>query len=137
MKKGYQYEINHLTNTVTVTKSFMQNSAYLDTKEYKLMKRFLGMGYKVEIQKVKRKSSAKIKDMPKVTYKMMRGYIALCEDAKPMLEEFEKIREVSTKQQKPYQYVLKWFHEEFPNYSELPEFDENLKVVHNPNKKSA
>lgn len=55
MKKGYQYEINHLTNTVTVTKSFMQNSAYLDTKEYKLMKRFLGMGYKVEIQKVKRK----------------------------------------------------------------------------------
>ena len=41
MKKGYQYEINHLTNTVTVTKGFMQNSAYLDTKEYKLMKRFL------------------------------------------------------------------------------------------------
>lgn len=68
---------------------------------------------------------------------MMRGYIALCEDAKPMLEEFEKVREVSTQQQKPYQYVLKWFHEEFPNYSELPEFDENLKVVHNPNKQSA
>ena len=46
-----------------------------------------------------------------------------------MAKQFESVKELSHDQEKPYQYVLKWFLDHYPNYSEQPEFDEEGFVV--------
>jgi len=53
-------------------------------------------------------------------------------DAKVYQDEFEAVRKVSKGQKNPYQYVLKWFENRFPNYDGLPEFDEKLRLVNTP-----
>ena len=65
--------------------------------------------------------------------KMMEDYITMLDDAEEMMKTFESIRESSKSRKDRTQYVNNWFRATFPRYDEVPEFDEDYRIVHNPN----
>ena len=84
MKKNQNYFINHITNTVTVTKKFFNDAALIENKtEFELMEKFKSMGLKIEVEQRKpRESKATAKELKRhITYKMMEGYISHTENA--------------------------------------------------------
>ena len=52
--------------------------------------------------------------------------MAVYENSKELLSRFEQVRQLSLKESNPYQFVLKWFKEQFPNFREVPDFSTNL-----------
>jgi len=137
MKKNQNYFINHITNTVTVTKKFLNDAALIENeKEFGLMQKFKSMGLKIEVEQRKpRESKATAKELKRhITYKMMEGYISHTENAEELLEEFEIMKQLAKESnpRRAHALVLEWFHENCPDYGNVPEFDENLKVVLKP-----
>jgi len=63
----------------------------------------------------------------------MRSYIVKLDDAEEMVKEFDQIRETAKERKNRVAFVNQWFRSEFPNYDNVPEFDEKLRIVHNPN----
>lgn len=137
MKKNQNYFINHITNTVTVTKKFLNDAALIENeKEFGLMQKFKSMGFKIEVEQRKPRESAKTEKERnrQITYQMMAGYISHTENAEELLEEFEIMKQLAKESnpRRAHSLVLEWFHENCPDYGNVPEFDENLKVVLKP-----
>ena len=142
MKRSHNYKINHNTNTVTVTKRFMEAARQFG-EEYDLFQQFQAMGLKVVVEnrKAKRPSASPLrklnrdaeKKVPLIKFEKMARYIALLDDADEMMDEFDEVRRLAQSQSSPRRFVNEWFHRTFPRYEDLPEFDENGCVVHNPN----
>ena len=136
MKRTYTYEVNHLNKTVIVTRSFLDEASQMCTNAAQLMTQFIENGFTVTVyQRTTRKST---KDevtgaRPLLTYRMMESYIAMLDDADEMLAAFKAVRETAKNRPDRSRYVNKGFRNEFPNYDAVPEFDENYRVVHNPN----
>ena len=137
MKKNQNYFINHITNTVTVTKKFFNAAALIENeKEFELMEKFKKMGLRIEVEQRKQRESAETEKERKrnITYKMMEGYISHTENADDLMEEFEIMKQLAKESnpRRAHALVLEWFHENCPDYGNVPEFDENLKVVLKP-----
>ena len=136
MKKNQNYFINHITNTVTVTKKFFNDAALIENEAFELMQKFKNMGLKIEVEQRKpRESKATAKELKRhITYQMMAGYISHTENAEELMEEFEIMKELAKESnpRRAHAMVLEWFHENCPDYGKIPEFDENLKVVLKP-----
>ena len=136
MKKNQNYFINHITNTVTVTKKFFNDAALIENEAFELMQKFKNMGLKIEVEQRKpRESKATAKELKRhITYQMMAGYISYTENAEDLMEEFEIMKELAKESnpRRAHAMVLEWFHENCPDYGKIPEFDENLKVVIKP-----
>ena len=132
MKRNHTYEIDPLKQTVTVTRKFLENASQLG-KEYDLLQRFEKMGLKISVyQRAKNKTKDDTKPAM-LTYKMMEDYISMLDDAEEMLQIFETMKASVKKNPKRMQRVNEWFRDEFPNYDNIPEFDDDFHIVHNPN----
>ena len=62
-------------------------------------------------------------------FAQMENYILHTRDGIAMRKQFETVKQLSKSQENPYQYVLKWFNDHYPHYTEQPEFDEEGYVV--------
>ena len=133
MKRSRIYEVNYINKTVTVSCKFMDAATQIDTNEFDLLTQFSNMGLRVLVEGRKRRPKLKEGKRPLLTYKMMQDYIAMLDDAEEMQKEFESIRESSRSRTDRTQYVNSWFRATFPRYDEVPEFDEDYRIVHNPN----
>ena len=133
MKRSRMYEVNYLNKTVTVTHKFMDAATQIDSGEFGLLTQFSNMGLRVLVEGRKRHPKTKNGKLPLLTFKMMQDYIAMLDDAEDMQKEFESIRESSKSRKDRTQYVNAWFRATFPRYDEVPEFDEDYRIVHNPN----
>ena len=139
MKKGLSYAVNHLANKVTVTRKFFEASMVWGSEEDTLMETFKQRGFSIEIEQRKKRTeksyAEKLKagKTPMLTYAEMRSYIVKLDDAEEMVKEFDQIRETAKERKNRIAYVNQWFRSEFPNYDNVPEFDEKLRIVHNPN----
>ena len=135
MKRSHTYEINHLDKTVTITRRFLEETTQMDTPASKLMEQFIARGYTVTVYQKASRKAAKPEDgkLPLLTYRMMEGYISMLDDAEEMLAVFKSVKDAAKSRADRARYVNKWFRTEFPNYDAVPEFDENYRVVHNPN----
>lgn len=133
MKRSRMYEVNYLNKTVTVTRKFMDAATQINSDEFDLLTQFSDMGLRVLVESRKRHPKPKDGKLPLLTYKMMQDYIAMLDDAEDMQKEFESVRESSKSRKDRTQYVNTWFRTTFPRYDEVPEFDEDYRIVHNPN----
>ena len=143
MRKNHSYEVNHLTNAVTVTKAFLDAASQIETREFQLYRQFQEMGFNIVLKarSSRKKDNSPLRSLnkpaedkkPLLTFLMMAKYIALLDDADVMMDEFDAVREVAKSQQHPRLYVNSWFRREFPHYDDVPEFDEENRIVHNPN----
>ena len=135
MKRTHCYEVNHLMKTVVVTRRFLEEASQMGTAAADLMEQFLDKGFTVSVyQKAPRKAhKAEDGTLPLLTYRMMEGYIAMLDDADDMLDVFKSVKEAAKSRADRARYVNAWFRKEFPNYDAVPEFDDEYRIVHNPN----
>ena len=123
------YKILFSENTVIMNYKFAAAAAKYGTKENVLMKSiredFPGM---TEII-VAGCEQTKAKPNTRLTYKNMEQYIRAHENADELMDVFDTVRMLSAPLASPYKYVCDWFHDQFPNYKDVPEFKDGKLVV--------
>ena len=129
MKRSACYSVDYTTNTITITRKFHEQASTLDnTEATALMQQLRALGMKIVVQpKREQKSSGS-----RMTYKKMHQYILCVADSDKYLAEFAAMKKAALSQGNAHAYVWNWFKKTFPNYSNVPEFDENLKIVVTP-----
>lgn len=132
MKRNHTYEIDLVAKTVVVSKKFMENATQYGSKEFKLLDNFQKMGLRI-IHQTRTKKAAKPEEEKLLTYKMMRDYLAMLDDADDMLAMFDTLRAGYKSDAKRLVKMNEWFRNECPRYNAVPEFDNHFRVVHNPN----
>ena len=133
MKRTHSYEINHAKKMVTVTRKFLENATQYNSKEFKLMMQFERLGLRVVQQKRTVKPRTENSKPRLLTYQMMKDYIAMLDDAETMKGEFDTLCSSVKNCPDRLKKVNTWFRKTFPNYDAIPEFDEEYRIVHNPN----
>ena len=119
------YKINFAANTVTVTKTFLRAAqSDISSIEFKTLAQLREMGLTVIERPTPRR-----KKTHHATYKQMLTYISCVTDAARYLAEFEVVRLASLEKPNPYQYVCEWYDRTFPNHNDLPEFDDEGKII--------
>ena len=120
------YAIDFTTNTVTVTKKFLEAAQMIGTPEFNTMMQIREMGMTIITKDPAKKKNTKL------TYDKMQKYINLLDEAEKYQAEFERVQIESLAYDASYAYVLKWFKKTFPSYGKQPERDANLKIVNTP-----
>ena len=120
------YAIDFTTNTVTVTKKFLEAAQMIGTPEFNTMMQIREMGMTIITKAPAKKKNTKL------TYDKMKKYIALLDEAEKYQKEFDAVLVESKAYDSAYAYVLKWFKKTFPSYGKQPERDANLKIVNTP-----
>ena len=119
------YAIDFTTNTVTVTKKFLEAASMIGTTEFNTMMQLRQMNLTIV-------TKAPAKKKAKLTYDKMKKYIALLDEAEKYQTEFDVVLNESKAYDASYAYVLKWFKKTFPNYGKQPERNNELKIVNTP-----
>ena len=120
------YSIDFTTNTVTVTRKFLEAASVMGNNAFETMQKLRAMNLTIVVNcAVKKKNS-------NLTYAKMEKYISLLDEADKYMEEYETVRKESKAYDAAYAYVLKWFKNTFPNYGKLPERNVDLKIVNIP-----
>ena len=120
------YSINFTTNTITITQKFAKEASQIGTEAFKTMMELRQLGMTIITKEPVQKKNTNL------TYKKMKKYISLLEDAEKYQAEFNAVYAESLAMKVPYVYVQKWFKKTFPNYGKLPERNAELKIVNTP-----
>ena len=120
------YSIDFTTNTITVTKKFLEQASMMGSEAFNIMTQLRQMNMTIITKApTKRKNT-------QLTYSKMEKFISLLEEADKYKAEFAAVKNESTAQNMPYAYVQKWFKKTFLCYGKQPERNENLKIVNTP-----
>lgn len=126
MRKQNGYQINFATNTVTVTRRFLEAAGRIGTEEFNTMLKLREMNLTIVMKTpAKKKSSA-------LTYAKMQKFISHLDEADKYQAMFDAVREESLGMPAPYKHVVAWFHKTFPKYGHLPEHDAAMRIVNTP-----
>ena len=121
MKNGYK--INFLSGTIAVTKAFMKEAETYNSNAYHTL-----MTLKTDLPNMRiiaQEQSRKGRKRDNLTYNNMISFINCQDNAEILLKEFVQVRELASGQGgNAYQNVKRWFLHTFPNYREIPSFDE-------------
>ena len=114
MTKNQQYEIQHITSTIILTKSFYKAAGILNTPEYNTLMaiRAKHPTYAIELRQIK-KPEKKKNSYLHLNYKHMKEFIITIEKDEATREEriaqLETVKALSKAQPGPYAYVKTWF----------------------------
>lgn len=142
VKKDALYAVDVLSNTVVVTKKFLESANTMKGDEYDLFVQFKEMGFNI-VQRTRKPSTPKketnsplrpLKPVeekkPLIPFKKMALYISLLDDADEMMDKFDAIRKDAQTKTSPRKYVNEWFREQFPNYEKIAQLDEENRIIH-------
>lgn len=142
VKKDALYAVDVLSNTVVVTKKFLESANTMKGDEYDLFVQFKEMGFNI-VQRTRKPSTPKKESnsplrplnpveekKPLIPFKKMALYISLLDDADEMMDKFDAIRKDAQTKDRPRKYVNEWFRNEFPHYDEIAKLDENNRIIH-------
>jgi len=115
------YTVDFVNGVVTLTAAFTKAAQNPNSSEYKTLKK-LRNDYPDMI--IARRAGAKHKtSVRQLRYDKMVKYLSCQPNATQLLLDFNSVRDFSTSQPKPYEYVKQWFFSRFPEYGKLPTFD--------------
>ena len=109
-RMGYYFDF--MSNTLYMTHRFSMRANDVNGDEFKIYEGFKDRFplLRVVVEKLPKRN-------PKyIPYNKMIQYIALMDDGVDKLAEFNKVRQASTAQTNPTQFVNQWFKETFPDY---------------------
>lgn len=107
---GYYFDF--MTDTLYMTHRFSMRANDVNGDEFKTYESF-----KERFPMLRVVVAKPPKRNPKyIPYPKMIQYIALMDDGAEKLAEFNKVRQASTAQTNPTQFVNQWFKETFPDY---------------------
>ncbi len=124
MSNKLGYKIDWKNNTVTMTKQFARKAGEYGTPEYEIMKDARYNGFIVaEKRRQKRKACP-----TRITFRQMRDHINCLDNVKERLEELNKVIELGKSTHNQYEYVRKWFRQNYPDFGQIPcrDADKNL-----------
>ena len=129
MKKNHEYEINFVTNTITVTKQFREEASQIGTEAFKTMKDLLALNMSIVEREIKRKPAK----VPKWSYAEMRNYLTQVEDSDKWIADFEALQKAVA-----HGVVWSWFKSNFKPVDAkgkriTPKMNANHKIVVFPN----
>ena len=122
-RAGYSYDA--LTNTLTVTKTFMKKASQYGTSEYNILKGLRADNPNMKFDIIER-TATKSEDRPVTAkYADMEHFIKQFpqERQDSLMERYKKVRALSKTHRSPYKYVLDWFLDYFPLYNSDAAFD--------------
>lgn len=109
-RMGYYFDF--MTDTLYMTHRFSMRANDVNGDEFKIYE-----GFKDRFPLLRVVVEKPPKRNPKyIPYNKMIQYIALMDDGVDKLAEFSKVRQASTAQTNPTQFVNQWFKETFPDY---------------------
>ena len=105
-----------------VTKAFAKKAEIFGTAEFKLWREYVAMfpGAQMVVKSIKKNENKRTNK--NLTYKNIRGFLALQDNGNALLMEFERELKLAKIQESPYRAVLAWFRKKFPNYDEYKDF---------------
>lgn len=117
------YKVDFAKETIVVTKKFMEEASVINSAAFKemLALRKLGMPIVVRDAKPHKKNS--------ITFAQMIQYISLVENSDTYMTQFNVIRAEAGSKNGRYNRVKKWFLQTFPNFYEMPELNDDNKIV--------
>ena len=120
-----------LTNTLYVTKAYLDAAGVFGSPEYKEIKKYRDDNAGMKIEVVKR-TAFKSENRPvTVKYADMEYFIRQFpqERQEGLLARYKKVRALSKTHRSPYKFVLDWFLDYFPLYNGDAAFDEDGNVT--------
>ena len=120
------YKIDYTTNTITVTKKFMEDAGIIGTPAFNTMKELRQMGMTIAVKETAPRKNSKI------TYAQMVQYISCVENSSLYMAQFDAVRKESKSKNNPYNRVLEWFKDTFPCFYDMPEFNAKNEVIVTP-----
>ena len=125
MKHNLGYEIDYIEEKIIVSKKFLKEARTINTAAYielvNVRKDY--PEFRIEIRQINKKENKMT--YSELTYKFMREYIETKDNADKVLEEFEKIQQLSKFQSGSYAFVKKWFLGLYGNEFKRENDDEN------------
>ena len=127
MMKNAAIRYDFLTNTLYVTKSYLDKAGIFGSPEYKEIKKYRDDNANMKIEIVKRNPSKTDNRPTTVKYADMEHFIKQFpkEQQKSLMERYNKVKALSKTHRSPYKFVLDWFLDYFPLYNSDAAFDEN------------
>lgn len=120
-----------LTNTLYVTKAYLDAAGVFGSPEYKEIKKYRDDNAGMKIEVVKRTASKSENRPVTVKYADMEYFIRQFPQERQdgLLERYKKVKALSKTHRSPYKFVLDWFLDYFPLYNEDAAFDEKGNVT--------
>ena len=122
------YSIDFTRHIVTISKSFADKAAEYNSFEYKMLTDLQAQGFTV----VRRTHASPKNRKPMPTYAQMEQYISCLAKAEMYRKVYDTVCEEAKSHNNAIAKVRKWFNATFPNYSKLPEFDKENRIVVTP-----
>ena len=120
MKAQNQYKIDHIAQTITLTKKFAKSAGIINSPEYTLFKQLRAdyPDYTICEREIAKKEGKK--SYANLTYEFMKDYILITEgEGSENIRNLETVITISKGQAGCYAYVKTWFLKKFPNYNDV------------------
>ena len=119
---GHKYDA--ITNTLMISRAFEKRAKNPNTTEYALYYKF-----RTDMPDARIIVDGKNKAQRDVSTKEMESYIKKCNNPVARLKEFNRQMVFAKVQKHPIKYMQNWFHENYANYSDSPEYKDGFVIV--------
>lgn len=123
MKKDYT--IDWQTNTITMSKKFAEEANHFGTSAYDLLMDVRSKGFDIVVRKREKRRACPTR----VTYKQMENHLSCLNNPDERLQQLHAVMAAAKGQKNHYEYVRKWFLENYPNFRDIPVMDTNFCIV--------
>lgn len=121
MKKNQNYEINFVTNTITVTKQFLQDASQMGTEAFNQMLQLQELDMPISVREIKRKKTG-----PMWSFERMEFYLDHVENGAEYRKQYDALRGNSRAT------VWAWFRKNFPHCKKTPVLNEKCEYLVHP-----
>lgn len=118
--RGCSY--NPMTNTLSLTASFVKKASRLGTAEYKTVLQYKKDYPDLEIVELKKDNEHK---RDAVTYTCMEQTIMRCRDSEARMKQYKQMRTWADIQDAPFLKLKAWFLSNYANYDSMDDIDED------------
>ena len=118
--RGCSY--NPMTNTLSLSESFVKKASRLGTAEYKMVLQYQKDHPDLKMVEMEKKPSEHKRDA--VTYTRMEQTIKLCRDSEARMKQYERMRTWAEIQDAPFLKLKAWFLNNYANYDSMDDIDE-------------
>lgn len=126
MTKATGYFVDHEKFEIIISKKFGIQASQVGTREYDTLK---ALKDDFPDFSVRRKVAKKRSKRSTPTYDQMVKYISCLNEQTLYLKMFSEVRDIAKSKNNPYNYVLKWFTNSFPDYGKPLKFDRSGNVI--------
>lgn len=124
MKKNQNYEINFATNTITVTRKFLQEASQMGTDAFTQMRQLQELNMPIAVQEIHRKPK-----IAKWSFERMERYLKNVQDSEKWTADYTAMKESAS-----HAEVWAWFKSNFIQVDEkgkriAPKLNDNHKII--------